>query len=150
MNDDDNMTGDALAARTFTPTGGQAQADSQAQADQAAQQAEAANQFAQSVEKTVRLVTRVARAIAAAKVPEIREEVTDQMLDDWATASVPLLGGFIGRMLAKVSVSEEGQALIVATGPIVVACFVAVQRHQATIDVQATEVTTTAEPEPAA
>lgn len=147
---DDNMTGDALAARTFTPTGGQAQADSQAQQDEAAQQAEALEKMTKAMQKGLIVATRIVRALAARKVPEIATEVTDPMLDDWAHAAVPVVGQYVGRLLATVSLSEEGAALVLASVPIALAVVSAIDKHRNTIDAPAREVVDPEQPEPVA
>lgn len=138
---------DALEALTFTATGpeaAQAQQDQQAQQAQQDQQDEQAAQAMQQIERTAAHLLfagfKVARSIVARRLPEIRDEWPDAMLQDPAAAAVPLVKKHLAGIMALAGANPELAGFMVALIPMGLGLITAMDKNANTVSATVTEV----------
>ncbi|MGM9480311.1 hypothetical protein ACS5PN_03865 [Roseateles sp. NT4] len=137
----DDTPGDDLAAITFTPTGGQAQADAAAnEAQQAHEQAQAdrqAEMLKAGMQHVLVGLLKTARTLIARRLPEIREHWSDAVLNGPAEAALPLLERHMGALMGLLGSSPELVALGLACLPLGLGYMQAVEQHRRTIEMPA-------------
>lgn len=136
---------DDLAARTFTPISGaaaqQAQTD-QHQADQAQQREQQLMLILElGTEKVITGVLRALRSRLAVKLPEIRDEWTDEVLAGPGQAAVPVLKRYAGSLVELLGEHVELAGLVISLIPLgmgyLAANEKAAKREANTVDVPA-------------
>lgn len=138
---DEQNSGDALAARTFTPLNADpVNPEAEAQAAQEQAQADAAmNAVRQNMAGFIFTALKVARKLVARKLPEILEEWTDPVLQAPAVAAVPLVERHLDRLMQLVGQSPELAAFALACIPLGVGYMNAADKHARTIEMPPSE-----------
>lgn len=95
---------------------------------------EAARQQAaleEGVQKVLLGLLKMARAAIAKRLPEIREEWTDDVLQAPVDAGVPLLRKHMGRLMEKIGSDPELAVFVVACIPLGMGLYTAYERAEA-------------------
>lgn len=135
---------DELAARTFTPTSGQAATDAETEAGEQKQQQQQEAQLMFVLEQGTRVVCfgalRAMRSSVAKRLPEINDEWTDEVLKGPPDALIPVLRRYAGALIELLGPHPELVALAFSLMPLVGGYMAAMAKHGNTVDVAAREV----------
>ncbi|MGC1173129.1 hypothetical protein [Polaromonas sp.] len=83
------------------------------------------------VSKVMLALLKAGRAWACKKLPELREEWTDDLLQDPADAAVPLLKKHLSFLMSAIGQSPEAAALAISVLPLVMGYVNAIDKHEA-------------------
>lgn len=83
------------------------------------------------VAKVMLALLKAGRAWACKRLPELREEWTDELLQEPANAAIPLLKKHVGFLMSTIGQSPEAAALAISVLPLVMGYINAIDRHEA-------------------
>lgn len=126
---------DALAGLTFDVPGAAAAGAPGAPGAPAEdmQASEAMQKIEQGAVKLIVTMLKVARAIIARKVPEIKDEWTDDLFQAPAEAVLPILKKYASGLMEIIGKNEHLAALAVSLIPLAMGAMNAVERHEKAI-----------------
>lgn len=129
---------DALAAQanaaTAPPADGQDGDNGvPSQQDMEAAAAAAMAKLEAGVSKVMLALLKAGRAWACKKLPELREEWTDELLQEPADAAIPLIKKHLSFLMQAVGQSPEAAALALSVLPLVMGYVNAIDRHEAAV-----------------
>jgi len=129
---------DDLEARTFTPISGEAAAAAAEQAAQGeaerAQESELLDKLQRGTVSVMVGLLRAVRARISIKLPEIKDEWTDEVLQAPGAALVPVLKRYASSVMDLLGANPELAGLAIACAPLAMGYVAAVERHRETID----------------
>ena len=142
---------DVLAAQANAATAPPADEQDSDNGEPSQQEMEAAAAAAMAkleagVSKVMLALLKAGRAWACKKLPELREEWTDELLQDPADAAIPLIKKHLSFLMQTVGQSPEAAALALSVLPLVMGYVNAIDRHEAAV--RAGRVTTAPSPGP--
>lgn len=126
---------EALADKAQDLIEGQAQGDGDGEGDPSQQvlEEQAAKSMAMleaGVSKVLLAFLKVGRTWAAKRLPELRDEWTDEMLQEPAAAAVPLIKKHLSFLMSVVGQSPEAAALAISLLPLAMGYIAALDKHE--------------------
>lgn len=100
----------------------------QATQDQEAADAQAMAAIEQGMVKVLMMALKVGRALIARKVPEIKDEWPDELLEQPAIAAVPLLRKHVASLMSVVGSSPELAAFVLSLFPLGMGLMTAMEK----------------------